>query len=205
MPRQTQKATKSNKRTNESLSADAVQMLEQDHRAVERLFSEFLSADPARKEELSRQIFSQLEVHSTIEEEIFYPALRNQADLGELGELQQGDSAINGADILDQDDLDEGDEGDEEDDETSEEMGEDVIDSVYEDHQAVKELIERLRSLPPGTSEFQSGMAELKELVTDHVAEEEEVLFTEAKLTLDTKLIGRQMEERKQELIESSS
>ena len=204
MPRQTQKATKSNKRTNEALSADAVQMLEQDHRAVERLFSEFSSGDPARKEAVSRQIFSQLEVHSTIEEEIFYPALRSQADLGELGELQQGDSAINGAEILDQDDLDEGDEGDEE-DETSEEMGEDVIESVYEDHQAVKELIERLRSLQPESPEFQSGMAELKELVTDHVAEEEEVLFTEAKLTLDTKLIGRQMEERKQELIESSS
>jgi hemerythrin superfamily protein len=201
MPRQTQKATTSGKRTKETLSADAVQMLEHDHRAVEKLFREFFSAAEERKQEVSHTIFRELEVHSTIEEEIFYPALRNQADLGELGELEQGDSAIDGTEVLDQEDLDE----DDEDDETNEEMGEGVIDSVYEDHQAVKDLIERLRSMPSESPEFESGMEELKELVTDHVTEEEEVLFAEAKLRLDTKLIGRQMQERKQELIESAS
>jgi hemerythrin superfamily protein len=205
MPRQSQKGTTSGKRTKEPLSADAVQMLEQDHRAVEKLFREFSSAGPGRKQEVSHLIFKELDVHSTIEEEIFYPALRSQGDLEELGELEQGDSAIDGAEVLDQDDLDEDDEDDEEDDETTEEMGEDVIDSVYEDHQAVKELIERLRGLSPESPEFESGMEELKELVTDHVTEEEEVLFAEAKLRLDTKLIGRQMQERKQELLESTA
>ena len=204
MPRQSQKGTTPSNRTKEPLSADAVQMLEQDHRAVEKLFQEFTSAGQGRKQEVSQLIFKELDVHSTLEEEIFYPALRSRGDLEELGELEQGDSAIDGTEVLDQDDLDD-DEDDEEDDETTEEMGEDVIDSVYEDHQAVKELIERLRSFSSESPEFESGMEELKELVTDHVTEEEEVLFAEAKLRLDTKLIGRQMQERKQELLESNA
>jgi hemerythrin superfamily protein len=204
MPRQTQQATASGKRAKQSLSTDAVQMLEQDHRAVERLFDQFSSGDQARKEEIAQQIFQELDVHATIEEEVFYPALRSQADLGELGQLEQGDSEIDGANTLDQDDFDE-DEDDDDDDETNEEIGEDVVASAYEDHQAVKELIGRLRSLSPESPDFQSGMMELKELVTDHVAEEEEVLFAEAKLKIDTKALGSQMEERKQELLKSLS
>ena len=201
MPRQSQPARTSGKRALETLPADAVQILEQDHRAVELLLDEFFSAEESRKEELSEQIFKELDVHGILEEEIFYPALRSQADLQELGELDRGDSDINGSEVLDQEDLDE----DDDDDEISEEVGEDVIDSVYEDHQAVKELIGRLRSLNLQDPEFHSGMAELKELVTDHVGEEEEVLFAEARLNLNTKLVGRQMLERKQELLESIS
>ncbi len=204
MPRRTQQPTTSGKRSEETLSADAVQMLEQDHRAVERLFNELSSGDPGRTEEIAHQIFEELEVHAIIEEEIFYPALRSQGDMGELGQLEQGEGEIDGADPLEQNDFDE-DEDDEEDDdeveETSEEMGEDVVDSMYEDHQAVKELIGRLRSLSSATPEFQSGIAELRDLVTDHVAEEEEVLFAEAKQRLDLKALGSRLQERKQEVI----
>jgi hemerythrin superfamily protein len=204
MPRQTQQATASGKRAKQPQSTDAVQMLEQDHRAVERLFDEFSSGDQARKGEIAQQIFQELDVHATIEEEVFYPALRSQADLGELGQLEQGDSEIGGANTLDQDNFDE-DEEEADDEETNEEVGEDVIASAYEDHQAVKELIGRLRSLSPESPDFQTGMMELKELVTDHVAEEEEVLFAEAKLKIDTKALGSEMQERKQELLKSIS
>ncbi len=204
MPRQTQQATASGKRAKQPQSTDAVQMLEQDHRAVERLFDEFSSGDQARKGEIAQQIFQELDVHATIEEEVFYPALRSQADLGELGQLEQGDSEIGGANTLDQDNFDE-DEEEADDEETNEEVGEDVIASAYEDHQAVKELIGRLRSLSPESPDFQTGMLELKELVTDHVAEEEEVLFAEAKLKIDTKALGSEMQERKQELLKSIS
>lgn len=203
MPRHTQQATASGKRAKQSLSTDAVQMLEQDHRAVEKLFTQFSSEDQARKEEIAQQIFQELDVHATVEEEVFYPALRSQADLGELGQLEQGDSEIDGANPV-EDDFDE-DEDEDDDDETNEEIGEDVVASAYEDHQAVKELIGRLRSLSPESPDFQSGMMELKELVTDHVAEEEEVLFAEAKLKIDTKALGSQIEERKQELLKSLS
>jgi len=205
MPRQTQQATASGKRAKQPLSTDAVQMLEQDHRAVERLFDEFSSGDQARKEEIAQQIFQELDLHATIEQEVFYPALRSQADLGELGQLEQGDSEIGGANTLDQNNFDEDEEEGDDDEETNEEVGEDVIASAYEDHQAVKELIARLRSLSPESPDFQPGMMELKELVTDHVAEEEEVLFAEAKLKIDTKALGSEMQERKQELLKSIS
>ena len=81
MPRQSQPARTSGKQALETLPADAVQILEQDHRAVERLLDDFFSAEESRKEELSEQIFKELDVHGILEEEIFYPALRSQADL----------------------------------------------------------------------------------------------------------------------------
>ena len=46
-------------------------------------------------------------------------------------------------------------------------------------------------------------MEELKDLVMEHVAEEEEVLFAEATLNLDTKTLGKQMQARKQDLVSS--
>ncbi|MGC3976692.1 MAG: hemerythrin domain-containing protein [Nitrospira sp.] len=193
MPQPAKNAGRTNKKGTATASADAVQMLEQDHRAVERLFSEFDSGDAKRKQAIAHQIFKELEVHGTIEEEIFYPALRKQADLGELGDLEQGESDIAGQEGVDE-------EEDDEDDETAEEVGEDVLDSAYEDHQAVKDLIGTLRGRTAQDPDFESGMAELRELVTNHVAEEEEVLFAEAKLKLDTAMVGRQMQERKQAL-----
>jgi hypothetical protein len=49
--------------------------LKADHREVERMFSEFESArSHDRKSDLAARICSALRVHTTIEEEIFYPA-----------------------------------------------------------------------------------------------------------------------------------
>ena len=56
-------------------SRDAIALLKADHRQVEKLFSEFDKArEGVRKDKLARQICSALKVHTTIEEEIFYPA-----------------------------------------------------------------------------------------------------------------------------------
>jgi hypothetical protein len=151
---------------------------------------------------VSQQIFKELEIHSTLEEELFYPALQNQGDPDELAALEHGDEGLDGEEILGQD---ESDEDDEDDEETGGEMDEDVIASAYEDHQAVKELIHRLKSLDSTSSDFQQGMIELREMVMDHVTEEEDVLFTEAKLKLDTNTLGVQMQERKQELMSPSA
>jgi len=125
---------------------DAVHMLQQDHRKVEELFGKFLTGDEDLRQDVARQIFKELELHSTLEEELFYPALRNQGDLEELGTLEQGDREIDGKKMFDQSEIDkdEGEDEADEEEETGEEIGEDVIDSVYEDHQAVKELIGRL-------------------------------------------------------------
>jgi hemerythrin superfamily protein len=68
---------------------DAIELLKADHDEVRNLFEQFRQAheaeDSDRMKELQQQIFSELETHTRIEEEIFYPAVR-EADEEELGE-----------------------------------------------------------------------------------------------------------------------
>jgi len=55
-------------------SQDAIALLKEDHRTVEKLFSDFESAKgDGRKQTLARRICLELTVHTMIEEEIFYP------------------------------------------------------------------------------------------------------------------------------------
>ncbi|HEY0112495.1 MAG TPA: hemerythrin domain-containing protein [Allosphingosinicella sp.] len=66
---------------------DATRLLTEDHRKVEELFEQFEKASgDGRKEKLARQICTELKVHSMIEEEIFYPALRGKIDDDDLDE-----------------------------------------------------------------------------------------------------------------------
>ena len=53
---------------------DAVALLKADHRQVEEWFSQFEKATKSRKQQLARHICDALTVHTTIEEEIFYPS-----------------------------------------------------------------------------------------------------------------------------------
>ena len=54
---------------------DAIALLKADHRQVEEWFEQFEKArDDNRKQTLATQICNALKVHTTIEEEIFYPA-----------------------------------------------------------------------------------------------------------------------------------
>jgi hemerythrin superfamily protein len=58
-----------------SAPADAVSLLKADHRQVEEWFSEFENSKSAsRKQQLASKICEALTIHTTIEEEIFYPA-----------------------------------------------------------------------------------------------------------------------------------
>ncbi|HEY4162612.1 MAG TPA: hemerythrin domain-containing protein [Dongiaceae bacterium] len=58
---------------------DAVAMLKADHRKVEGLFAKFEKArSESVKKELVEQICSELIVHTTLEEEIFYPTCRSE-------------------------------------------------------------------------------------------------------------------------------
>jgi hemerythrin-like domain-containing protein len=66
-----------------STPKDACHLLDSDHRAVKKMFKEYeeLTSSKARdarerKMDLAREICLQLTVHAQIEEEIFYPALR---------------------------------------------------------------------------------------------------------------------------------
>lgn len=58
---------------------NALDLLKKDHDKVKELFSEYdmLSGDGgARRNEIAQTVLRELEVHSRVEEDIFYPALR---------------------------------------------------------------------------------------------------------------------------------
>ena len=66
------------RKTSGARGQDAIAMLKADHRAVEKLFSQFEKArGDERKEQLARKIIMELRVHMQIEEEIFYPTSRD--------------------------------------------------------------------------------------------------------------------------------
>jgi Hemerythrin HHE cation binding domain len=66
---------------------DATHLLAEDHRKVEGLFEQYEKAGgDGRKETIARQICTELKIHSMIEEEIFYPALRGKIDEDDLDE-----------------------------------------------------------------------------------------------------------------------
>jgi hypothetical protein len=62
---------------------NALQVLKQDHDKVRKLFAEYDAAGdgaPVRKQEIAEQVFRELQIHSRIEEEIFYPALNARTE-----------------------------------------------------------------------------------------------------------------------------
>ena len=66
---------------------DAVALLKADHRKVEELFDKFeTTRGSERKQALVRKICTELTIHATIEEEIFYPACKGEIDEDMLDE-----------------------------------------------------------------------------------------------------------------------
>jgi Hemerythrin HHE cation binding domain len=60
---------------------DAIALLKADHRKVEALFEKFENAKDAKtKKALAQEICTELSVHATIEEEIFYPACKEAVE-----------------------------------------------------------------------------------------------------------------------------
>jgi hemerythrin superfamily protein len=60
---------------------DAVDLLTQDHRQVERLFKRFEEArGENQKSAVAERVCQMLKVHTHLEEELFYPAAREQID-----------------------------------------------------------------------------------------------------------------------------
>jgi hemerythrin superfamily protein len=60
---------------------DATKLLTQDHDTVRDLFDQFRAAkdggDSQRMKAIQREIFGELETHARIEEDVFYPAVRD--------------------------------------------------------------------------------------------------------------------------------
>ncbi|ALA59008.1 hemerythrin domain-containing protein [Nitrospira moscoviensis] len=176
---------------------DAVQMLKADHKQVQDMFEQWRSAPGSEQGRLAKQLFAELEIHTKLEEELFYPALRST--------LAGADYDVEGGDGLDVVDTDEdagfgdaslnGMEAEEE-----EETDEALITVAYEEHQAMKELIEQLRTLDPKGADFRDVLSELEEAVLAHVAEEEDVLLPMASAELDIRALGARMQRRREEL-----
>ncbi|SFD46316.1 hemerythrin domain-containing protein [Paracidovorax konjaci] len=95
---------------------DACTLLDADHRKVKKMFKEYdelvgskAKSAAAKKLELAQQICIELTVHAQIEEEIFYPALREalkETDLLDEAEVEHASAKdliaqIQGADLAD--------------------------------------------------------------------------------------------------------
>jgi hemerythrin superfamily protein len=75
---------------NDPAMKDACELLDADHIAVKHLFVEYARQamgapnEPGDRPELAERICRELTVHAQIEEEIFYPALRDAIDTPQL-------------------------------------------------------------------------------------------------------------------------
>lgn len=205
MPKRDSDKTKAKSPSQKKRSTDAIQMLKDDHRNVEALFEQFLEEEDGKKQHVAQQIFHELEVHSTLEEELFYPALQTHSDPAELASLEQGEE-IEGEETIDASELDEGEEREwDEDDETQEEMVEDMVANAYDEHRVVRDMIAQLRNNDASSLEFRQSMIELQQAVADHVSQEEAELFPQAQLSTDIKTLGMQMQQRKQEILSAAA
>jgi len=59
---------------------DAIALLKADHRKVEDLFEKFEKARAGSKQKLAEEICTELKIHTIIEEEVFYPALKGKIE-----------------------------------------------------------------------------------------------------------------------------
>ncbi len=71
-----------NQRDPDDAGINALELLHEDHEKVKSLFRDFDRAEDNDEDrtEILRQIVTELRIHSTIEKEIFYPALQAETD-----------------------------------------------------------------------------------------------------------------------------
>jgi hemerythrin superfamily protein len=81
-------------------SREAMSLLKKDHDAVKRLFDRFTRTEaPSERKEIVREACAELKVHARVEEEIFYPSLRQKME-DEDGLLDEADERHHEAKIL---------------------------------------------------------------------------------------------------------
>jgi len=184
--------------------SDAVQMLKADHKLVKKLFDQYGTASEDEKLTIAGRLFTELTIHSMLEEELFYPAVQsklsadvmepasqeNGVDMAETGDEEEGNLvgvAIDGLQL----DIDD------------EDADEELIAMAYEEHQTVDELIEQLKTLDPKNADYQTLFTELEEAVLEHIVGEEDVILPIAMAELDVQALGAQMQRRRDDLSSS--
>ena len=145
---------------------DALQMLKQDHREVETLFKEFEKLEQDGEEAVEQVIATactELKIHDKLETEVFYPAIREQAQNEEV---------------------------------------EDLLNEAEVEHTSVRNLIQTIEGMNGSDEKRNAHFTVLMEYVKHHVKEEEKEMFPKLKkLDIDFATLGRQMKERKAELM----
>jgi hemerythrin superfamily protein len=202
-------AKRTPKQSKNSPPPDAVQLLKADHKQVRKLFEQFHGASDDDKGSIASRLFTELDIHSKLEEELFYPAV--QSKLESLGYETQG----NGLDVTDDGEIDpeskstfdeiDGAELEELDDEEEEEAESEIITAAYDSHSMVKDLIQQLRTLDPKSSDYGDLFTELEDAVIEHVTEEEDAILPLAAAQLDVQTLGMTMQRRKDDLTSQSS
>ncbi|MER3425353.1 MAG: hypothetical protein C4293_21065 [Nitrospiraceae bacterium] len=109
---------------------------------------------------------TELDIHSKLEEEIFYPAVRRKVDREE----------------------------------------QELISEAMEEHRAVRESIEELRSLEPDDESFDNKVQDMMQDVQHHIDQEESdiLLLAQEELADELEDLGAEMQKRRQELIEEA-
>jgi len=211
MPKQPPKKSQTAKSSRKQ--ADAVQMLKADHKEVKQLFERVRASAGDERAQLAGQLFTELEIHTKLEEELFYPAIREKlgaagSDASEDTEEESGKDA--GAETEDEDEETDEDElemegvdGMELDADDVDDDEEELVTVAYEEHQIAKDLIEQLRTLDPTASSFEEMFSELEEAVLEHIAGEEDVILPLAANELDVRALGAQMQQRRDDLLSS--
>ena len=85
-------------------SMDAIELLKNDHRNVEGLFERFeKTTGKAAKEKIAKQVCLELMVHAQVEEEIFYPAVKDavEEDIHHEAYVEHDGAKVLIAEILD--------------------------------------------------------------------------------------------------------
>jgi len=144
----------------------ATTILKKDHRVVSGLFWTLQQTTiPSLRKSIFNQIKQQLEMHAQVEEEFFYPAVRNLYTT----------------------------------------VAENQVDEANREHQKIKNLLREIAAADPVSYVFMSKVNELKEVVEDHVQEEENEMFPLAQNNMsnhELDYIGRRIHERKSQLKE---
>ena len=209
MPKQPAKKSQTAKSSRKQ--ADAVQMLKADHKQVKQLFERFRSTSGDERAQLAGQLFTELEIHTKLEEELFYPAIREKLNAAGSGasEDEEEDNELDATEETDDEETDEDelemeavdgvglDADDVDDDE------EELVTVAYEEHQIAKDLIEQLRAVDPTSSSFEELFSELEEAVLEHIAGEEDAILPLAANELDVRALGAQMQQRRDDLLSS--
>lgn len=143
-------------------SADVIELLLTDHKKVKKLFKEYEKIDEGdndRKLEVVATICHELQLDSQLEEELFYPAVRDAIDEEEL------------------------------------------VDEAVVEHGAASQLIAELLEMDPDDDLYDAKVTVLSEEIEHHIEEEEKEIFPKVKKAkMDIAELGRQVQERKQEI-----